>query len=112
MAMDFLKRLFGGGGGAKVEGDPNGKYFYIQPNGCDEVVRVRINMMNDLSLDDEGKNYWVHKLVRGVKCRQPVEADFYFSTARKFITADLKDGVLVDEAAYDAWLAGQGTPAP
>ena len=52
--MDFLKRLFGGGGASGE--DSAGLYYYVKPKGCDEVVRVRINRNNDLSLDDDGKN--------------------------------------------------------
>lgn len=104
--MGFLKKLFGGGGGGQT-GDPKGIYFYVQPNGCEEVVRVRIDRNNDLSLTDDGTTYWVRKLVRGVKCRQMVEMELHFNEARQLIENHVKDGVLVDEAAYQAWVAEQ-----
>ena len=109
--MDFLRKLFGGSGGG-VPGDPNGLYFYVRPNGCDEVVRIRVNRLNDLSLADDGKNYWVHKLARGVKCRQQVEIDLYFDSNRKMTNSELRGGVLVTEADYNQWVAAQETPQP
>jgi hypothetical protein len=104
----FLKRLFGGGSGAgqKSSDDPNGMYFYVQPRGCEEIVRIRINMMNDLSQRDEG-GYWVHKVVRGTKCLQSAELDVYFDDNRRFKSTDVKDGAVVDAAVYTAWQEAQ-----
>jgi hypothetical protein len=104
--MDFFKRLFGGGGSATgAAGDPHGLYFYILPDGCDEVVRLRINSMNDLSETDDGGSYFTRKLVRGVKCPRFVEVELSFDANRKLIGSDIKGGRLVDEAAYAAWQA-------
>lgn len=112
--MEFLKRIFGGrssptGG---VSGDPDGMYFFIQPRGCDEVVRVRINRMNDLSLSDDGASLWVHKIVRGVKCRQVAELDLYFDVKnrQRLINSVVKDGTLVDQSVYETWIASQAAP--
>ncbi|MBL8130258.1 MAG: hypothetical protein JNL42_00245 [Anaerolineae bacterium] len=104
--MDFLKRLFGGGG----QNLRDGLYFYIQPRGCDEVVRVRINMMNDPSLDESG-GYFVHKTVMGVKCFQRAELTLTFDRNRKLINKEVSGGVLVDESDYDAWVAAQNPEA-
>ncbi len=106
--MDILKRLFGGGGGgSKVSGDAVGMYFYVRPRGCEEVVRVRIDRNNDLSMSDDGGSYWVHKVVRGVKCRENVELDLYFDGNRRLTDKQVTNGELVDEAAYNAWTAAQ-----
>lgn len=106
--MDFLRRIFGGGGsgGAKVAGDPDGLYYFVRPNDCDEIVRVRVNRLNDLSLMDDG-SYWVHKLVRGVKCRQQVELDLYYDSSRKLKNTEVSGGVLATEAEYEAWVSSQ-----
>jgi hypothetical protein len=66
---------------------------------------VRINRNNDLSLADDEKTYWVHKVVRGIKCRQIVELDLYFDAQRRLSRSEVKDGALVDHAAYEAWTA-------
>lgn len=111
--MSFLKKtidfltggLLGGGsgGGAQVPGDRSGLYVYVRPNGCDEVVRVRINLMNDLSEADEGPGLFVHKVVRGVKCRQNVEVDLIFDDKRRLLEQHITDGAFVDAVAWEAW---------
>jgi hypothetical protein len=110
--MSFLKRLFGGGGtqshaSASAPGDPAGLYYFIQPDNCDEVIRVRINRENDLTLKDDESGYWVHKTVRGSKCFHPVEVDLHFDRSKRLTDSQVKGGKLVDEAAYQAWQAAQ-----
>jgi hypothetical protein len=100
-ALDFLTG--GSAGGGQVAGDRNGLYVYVRPRGCDEVVRVRINLMNDLSEADEGPGLFVHKVVRGVKCRQTVDVDLTFDDKRRLIEKHAKDGEFVDAAAWEAW---------
>ncbi|MEP7293390.1 MAG: hypothetical protein ABI835_16520 [Chloroflexota bacterium] len=109
--MDFLKKLFGGGGGAS-SGDAKGIYYYVKPKGCEEVVRVRIDRNNDLSLSDDGKTYWVHKVAMGSKCFQRAEIDFYFSSSRQLSNTEVSGGDLVTQADYDAWLGSQQPEAP
>lgn len=110
--MDFFKRLFGGGGdqsSAGVAGDRAGMYFYVRPNGCDEVVRVRIDRNNDLSLADDNTGYWVRKHVRGEACRQPVELELHFDSNRRLTNSSAEGGTLVEQAEYDAWTEQQAT---
>lgn len=107
--MNFLSRLFGGG--PRPSGDADGLYYYVRPDGCDEVVRVRVHRYNDLSEHDDG-GLWVHKSVRGVKCFTPVELDLYFTTDRKFSRADIKGGTLVDAAAWQAFVDQQQADTP
>ncbi|MCL4249647.1 MAG: hypothetical protein KJ065_16000 [Anaerolineae bacterium] len=104
--MDFLNRIFGGGSRGS-SGDPDGLYYYVRPQGCDEVIRVRINRMNDLSLADDGKSYWVHKVVRGIKCRQTVDLNLYFDSNKRLTNTEIENGDLVDVSAYDEWMAQQ-----
>jgi hypothetical protein len=107
--MEFLKKIFGGSGGGSsgTSGDPNGIYFYVKPHGCDEVIRVRVDRNNDLSLSDDGSTYFTHKYARGTKCRQAVEMTLYFSMERQFVNSDIDKGALVEKADYDAWIAAQ-----
>jgi hypothetical protein len=103
--MDFLKKLFGGMGGA---GGDAGLYYYVRPTGSEEVVRVRINRNNDLSLADDGKTFWVHKVVMGTKSFQRVELDLYFNQNRQLSSSEVSGGDLVKEADYQAWVAAHG----
>lgn len=109
--MNIFKRLFGSTGstassGTKGAPGDRGIYFYVQPDGCEEVIRVRIDPMNDLSESDDGKTYHVRKLARGVKCFKGVELEFAFNANKQVIEKDVKGGKLVDEAAWIAWSNG------
>ena len=110
--MGFFKRLFGGGGAktyasASSAGDPAGLYYFVQPDNCDEVIRVRINRENDLTIKDDESGYWVHKTVRGSKCFDPVEVDLHFDRSKRLTDPQITGGKLVDEAAFKAWQAAQ-----
>jgi len=109
--MDFFRKLFGGGG-ASDGGDRDGLYLYVQPDGCDEVIRVRINRLNDLSESDEGGTLFVHKLARGVKCRKNVELDLFFNAQRQLTDQHITGGRFVDVAAWQAWTAAQAAQTP
>jgi hypothetical protein len=104
--MDFIRRFFGtnGASSAGSAGDPNGLYYYVRPQGCEEVVRVRIDRNNDLSLNDDNSSYVVHKHVRGVKCRQAVELTLHFDSSRRLVGNDVEHGTLVNEADYLTWM--------
>ena len=115
--MEIFKRLFGGGGGGGASsgkggsraGDANGIYFYVRPTNCDEVVRLRIDRNNDLSLADDNNSYVVHKVVRGTKCFQSVEVDLYFDSGRRLVNSELQHGALVSEDEYEAWIDSQNS---
>jgi hypothetical protein len=100
--MNILKNLFGGGGGGGNRSADGGMYFYVRPRGCEEVVQVRINPSNDLSL--EGDAYFVRKIARGThRCFNPVELTLTFDKNRKLISSEVDKGEIVDEAAYNEW---------
>ena len=52
-----------------------------EPLRCDDVLRVRVDLHNDLSLRDDGDGYWVRKLISSgnYKCNQ-VELTLYFDS--------------------------------
>jgi hypothetical protein len=103
--MEFFKKLFGGGGG----GDRVGIYFYIKPNGCQEIVRVRIDSNNDLSLNDDNSTYVVRKTVRGTtyKCTRSAELELSFDSSRQLRNTEVTGGTQVTKEDYEAWLATQ-----
>ncbi|MBL8145846.1 MAG: hypothetical protein JNL34_05620 [Anaerolineae bacterium] len=108
--MQFLKNLFGGGGSglsSSPSGDSDGLYMYVRGTGCDEVVRVRINLRNDLSETDDGKGYFVHKLARGPKCPRNMDVTVHFDLRRNIVEREIDGGQYVDAAAYQAWIASQ-----
>lgn len=103
--MDFLKKLFSGGGGSS---DTSAMYFYVQPKGCDEIIRVRVDRNNDLSINDDEGGYWVRKLARGTsyKCMQ-VELQLFFDLERRLSDSEVSGGTPVSEKEYRAWVETQ-----
>ncbi|MFZ4813708.1 MAG: DUF3592 domain-containing protein [Phototrophicaceae bacterium] len=103
---DFALLMAGLGNAAtKANADQVGLYFYVRPRGCEEVVAVRIDTHNDLSLGDDGE-YFVNKTVRGShRCFNPADLELRFNTGRQLVSSGVQGGELVDEATYAAWQA-------
>lgn len=109
--MGFLKRLFGGGGatgGSNAE--PYAMYFYVRPKRSEEIVRVRIDLRNDLSLSDDG-GYFVRKVVRAIRAPFPAELLVNFDDRRRMTGVSVENGETVDEEVYDEWAASRGENA-
>ncbi|MCC7446781.1 MAG: hypothetical protein IT324_05155 [Anaerolineae bacterium] len=106
--MNFIRQLtglFSGKSGAS--GDDVGMYYYVRCNRCKEVIRVRINPMNDLSATDNNDGWFVHKTIVGKRCYNRIEATFNYNKDRKLVDTEITGGTLVDQAAYDADQASQ-----
>ena len=101
--MGFLKKLFGGGGNAP-SGDKDGLYFYVKSRQTEEVIRVRLNKSNDLSAHDTG-GYYSRKVIVGQRSFDRIEAEFFFDARRRFTSAEITSGELVERSDYDAYLA-------
>ena len=113
--MDFVRRVFGGlglllgGGGATKSGD-RGVYVYVRPKMCKEILRLRVDPMNNLSESDKGGSYFVRKMATGTRCPFPVEITLYFDGSKRESKREISNGEFVTEADYDAFIA-QSTPA-
>ena len=104
--MNFFKNLFGGGGSSN---SGRSQYYYVKPTGCTEVVRVRVDTMNEISQDDDNKGYFVRKSARGTdyKCTRTAEILFTYDANKRLINTEILGGTLVTEADYDAWVQSQ-----
>lgn len=102
--MDFLKRLLGLGGKGGPSSDPSGLYFYVRSNLSGEVIQVRLDRNNDLSLQDDYSSYYARKIIVGTKSFQRMEAEFYFDKDRRLTAKEVSGGVFVD---YDDYVAYQ-----
>lgn len=102
--MNFLRNLFSGSTSNGQDAD-DGIYIYVRPQGCEEVIQVRLNPRNDLTHQDGG-GYFVKKTARGnYRCFNPVEMTLHFDDSRKLVNHDVSGGDLVDAATYKAWEA-------
>ena len=104
--MNFLKKLFGGSSAGNRDG--SGMYFYVKLQRCEDIIRVRVDMNNELSLNDESNGYWVRKLVSGsnYKCAH-AEINVYFDMNRNLQNTDVQGGQLVKREDYEAWMSRQ-----
>jgi hypothetical protein len=100
--MQLLRQLGNMLMGKSFGSDDIGMYYYVRCNRCGEVVRVRINPMNDLSAKEDGEGLFTHKTVVGQRCYNRIEADFYYDSKRKLMNSQISGGTLVDKAAYEA----------
>ena len=96
--MNFLKSLFGGGG----RNEDRGIYFYVRPKMCQEILRVRVDPLNDLSQTDDGKAYWCRKVASAARCPFQAEIELYFDKNKRFKDSRVENGELVSEAAWAA----------
>ena len=86
--MNILKSLFGGGS----RSEDRGIYFYVQPKACQEILRIRVDPMNDLSRQDEGKGYWVRKVASGHRCPFQAEVEIFFDKNKRFTSSEITNG--------------------
>lgn len=105
--MDFLRRLFGGG--SPASGD-RGMYVYVRPKMCKEVLRLRIDPMNNLSESDEGGTFFLRKMATGQRCLFPVEITVYFDASKRITNREITNGEFVTEEEYTAFVETSQTP--
>lgn len=93
--MSFLSRLFRGGGPAPAD---KGIYFAVRCQACGEVIRARVNPSSELSQDEDGKTYFVRKVLVGKQCFRPIEAELRYADLRGTVAGrEVKGGTFVDE---------------
>lgn len=105
--MEFLKKLFGGGRSASEES--NATIYYIKGKKCGAITRLRIDMRNDLSLDDND-NYYVRKVAVDNQCYGQVEIELWFDSNRREINRQINGGELVSKEEWEQWQAKQAEP--
>ena len=79
-----------------------GMYYFIKCKRCGEVIRIRIDPMNDLSWDDSNTALFVRKTIVGRRCYSRIEAEFTYDKDRNLTHSEVESGTLVDRDAYDA----------
>ncbi len=96
--MDILKKLAHLFGGSKYE---KPIYLYtVKCKRCGELLHGRVDLHNDVSLDDDGKGYHCHKVLTGEganHCFNQVSVDLFFNLERRFITHEISGGTFLEE---------------
>ena len=91
--MDFLKKLFSG-----TPAKPEKRYytFQVRCRRCGEIIEGRVDLDNDLSLNDEGNGYLVRKTLMGSnRCFQQIEVELNFSSSRQLTEKTITGGEFV-----------------
>lgn len=91
--MGFFKKLFGGGTAS------SGSDFYtfnVECDRCGENIEGKINMNNDLSLNDEGGHFVRKVLVGSERCFQRIEVSFKFDASRQLLDTQVSGGKFLD----------------
>jgi len=100
-----LGRLFGGG--APSGDDPDGLYYYVRCLRCGEVIQVRLNKNNDLSIEygekgEASDRLSAHKVIVGTRCYNRIEADFTFNRSRTLVDKQITGGTFTDASEYQS----------
>jgi hypothetical protein len=100
--MNFLKRLF-------MPAPPKDRalYLYVKPKACQEIVRVRIDTMSELSRSEDNEGFFVRKLARGMRCPFQVEIEMNFDRNHNIIDKTITNGTEATEADYNAFIASK-----
>ena len=94
--MSFFKNLFS-------PQKPEKKYYTINVKckRCGEIIEGRIDLDNDLSLNDEGNGYIVRKGLIGSgnnRCFQQIEVELTFNSSRQLLEKSIQGGTFVEES--------------
>lgn len=95
--MDFLKKLFGGSKASSE--DSSALFLYVKGKKCGAITRMRIDLRNDLSLDDNDQ-YYVRKVAVDNQCYGQVEVELWFDANRHEVNRQITGGDLVSEAEW------------
>ena len=100
--MGFWKKITGLFS-SPVGGSSDYAYWVaVKCNRCGEVIRARVDLRNDLSIDygeeDNQTTYFCRKTLMGEQhCFQKVEVELRFDQARKLIDRQISGGQFVEE---------------
>jgi hypothetical protein len=77
--LGFLRTLFGGRSAPSAD---RGIYIRVRCDACGEIVQARVNPTSELSLEDDGKTYYVRKVLVGQQCFRPIEVELRYADLR------------------------------
>jgi len=96
--LDSLKSVFAGG---HTQG--NAYWIYVRCRRCGEAIKTRIDLSNDLSLNEEG-GFVVNKTLIGGSqlCFERIEVSLTFDSNRQLIDREISRGDFITAEEYNA----------
>jgi hypothetical protein len=92
--MSFLKNLFSG---TPAKPEKNYYTFPVKCKRCGETIEGRVDLDNDLSLNEEGNGYLVRKTLMGSnRCFQQIEVELNFDSSRQITEKTITGGTFVE----------------
>ena len=107
--MGFLSKLFGPLFGKAPSGDSRYLTVYALSHRCHEAVSGQVDLMNEISLDDEVKGgYYVRKVLhtsgRG-RCFAEVEVELWLDSNKRIVRQEVHGGRSLTADEYAAEVA-------
>jgi len=74
-------------------------FITVRCNRCGEVIRARIDLRNDLTINyDDNTTYYCRKVIIGEqRCYKQIEVELTFDNRKKLINRQISGGAFVDE---------------
>jgi hypothetical protein len=92
--MGFLKKLFNP---QLPKPDKHYYTFQVKCKRCGEIIEGRVDLDNDLSLNDEDNGYLVRKTLMGNnRCFQQIDVELNFDSARQLQEKTITGGTFVE----------------
>jgi hypothetical protein len=92
--MNFLKNLFSG---TPAKPDKHFYTFNVKCKRCGEIIEGRVDLDNDLSLNDDGSGYFARKmLMGGNRCFQQIEVELKFDSTRQLQEQTITGGTILE----------------
>ena len=101
--MSFLKKI-SGLFSSPARSDERAYWIYARCKRCKEVVRGRVDLYNDLSIDYDAAqmSYYCRKVLMGTsRCFQQIEVSLKFDQNRKLTDSQVTGGQLVSREEFE-----------
>jgi hypothetical protein len=103
--MSFFKKL--GALFSAPNVDNRSFWLYVKCETCGEILKGRVDLYNDLSVQykdsGSGVSYFCRKVFVGSnRCYKPIEVQLTFDKNRRLVSEEIKGGVTVSEEEFFA----------
>ncbi len=101
--MGFLKKL--GALFSQPSGDSRSLWLYVKCDKCGEILKGRVDLHNDLSIQyaesGGGTSYFCRKVYVGSnRCYRPIEVELTFDKNKRLMNEDITGGEIVSEEEF------------